>query len=365
MSLPRWLRTLWFGLLVAECVLTGVAPALAQRAKPLPVIVDTDVAADDLVALLYVLNSPEIRIVSITTVNGVVSPEAGARNVSRLLVATGHSGIPIASGAEEPLAGDHAFPRAWREAAERLEGVDLPKVVDAKSPDVAYLWIRRTLSESPEKVSILALGPLTNVALALADSPQLCRRIERVVWLGGAAYVRGNVDPLPGTAKMKTKSRPRREWNAYIDPLAAQRVFDSGCRIEMVPLDAVYQFPLEENLVARVEHSAHSLRGRVAGELLRRLYGSPWQDGRAYVADAVAALALTHPALFRESALRVEVATSGGNPGETRIVPQAQQPNARVALALDARAAKRLLLKRLSAGPEGPQKPGSLGPGSR
>lgn len=336
------LRTLRRISVVAVLFLLTAGPLAAQRA--IPIIVDSDAAADDLVALLYVLGSPEVRVLGITTVNGVASPAAGAQNILRLLDATGQGELPVVVGEEKPLADGHAFPRAWREDAEKLEGIALPPKSLRPPLERAPEWIRQKLDASQEKISILALGPLTNLALVFGDFPQLCQKVDRIVWLGGVAFAPGNVNSPPAG---KSGRVPRREWNAYVDPEAVRRVFASGCRIEMVGLDAVYDIPLRASWVEAVGKGSSSKAAHIAVELLRKLLASPWHDGRSYAADAVAAIALTHPALVRERALELRVITQGSHAGETAAVRGSRRPNAVVALHLDASGAEKLLLDRL------------------
>lgn len=321
---------------------------LVQAERPRPAIVDTDVAADDLVALLYLLHSPEMRLVGITTVNGVASPEAGARNVLRVLAAAGRGGMPVVVGAEKPLAGEQAFPEAWRESAERLEGVDLPPAKIGELPNDAPHWLLERIEESSEGVSILALGPLTNIAQALAEAPDLCRHVERIVWLGGAAFVRGNVDAWPQGASERHDGG--REWNAYIDPEAARRVLASGCSVEMVPLDVVYELPLRAAVVTALERNANSPAARIGAQLLRRLLASPWQDGQSYAADALAALVLAHPSLAEKRRFEVRVIAEGEQSGETRIVRRSRRANASVILHINLREAEKRLMERLAGG---------------
>jgi inosine-uridine nucleoside N-ribohydrolase len=205
-------------------------------AKPRPFIIDTDLSFDDYVALIYLLQHPDIDVRAITVVNGVVHVKPGIENVRRLLSLTGHTDVPFAGGLEKPLMGQHAFPTHWRlfmDYAPRwaLSRHSLPTPSKVSAAEL----ICQQVSVSETHVTFIALGPLTNLALALRTDPTLATRLDRVFVSGGAIHTKGTVrDDAP------SHSNAVAEWNLYIDPVAAEAVFNSGIQLTLIPLDATH-----------------------------------------------------------------------------------------------------------------------------
>lgn len=185
---------------------------------PRAILIDTDVASDDAVALIMALRASDVRVVAITTVAGNVELEQATRNA---LYTVGLCGarVPVFAGAEKPLQrahqsatwfhgldglGDHGYPEP-RQKPEKLHGVDA--IIEA-------------IEANPGLV-VVTLGPLTNLALALERKPALAARVSRCVVMGGAPCCEGNVTPAA-------------EYNIWVDPEAAQIVMLSGLPVELV-----------------------------------------------------------------------------------------------------------------------------------
>src|SRR3954451_5141527 len=178
---------------------------------PTPVIIDCDPGHDDAMALLLALASPELELAAVTTVAGNQTLEKVTANAIRVLDLVGAHAIPIAAGADRALihpaggaGGVHGEPGP--------EGPELLPPSRAPEPLHAVELIARLLRERP--LTLIPIGPLTNIALLLAMHPELAGRIERVVLMGGAIGL-GNVTPAA-------------EFNVWADPEAAARVFGSG-----------------------------------------------------------------------------------------------------------------------------------------
>jgi len=197
-----------------------------------PAIVDTDLSFDDYVAILYLLQRPGIDIRAITVANGVVHVKPGIENARRLPQLVGRTDIPVAGGPDKPLAGQHAFPASWRVSLDLIPRFMLPKAqptpLGLSAPDL----IRQQIVASDVPLTIIALGPLTNLALALRADPTLATQIDTIFISGGAINV-------PGTVHKDVPSNPNTvaEWNLYIDPVAADIVFNSGARLALIPMD--------------------------------------------------------------------------------------------------------------------------------
>src|SRR5262249_42788995 len=145
------------------------------------------------IALMLALASPEVELLGVTTVFGNHSLRRTTENAIRVLDHLGRVDIPVAAGAQRPLVrGRHEDARVHGETG--LAGVDLPRPARPAEPDPAIDWIAGTPSSQPQPVTLVAIGPLTNLALLLARSPELEQSLERIVLMGGA-IAEGNVTP--------------------------------------------------------------------------------------------------------------------------------------------------------------------------
>ncbi len=274
-------------------------------------VVDTDGGSDDAMALLYLLQDPAVDVEAVTVSGtGLVHCPIGAANAAGLvaLAAPGRS-IPIACGPAEPVDGDRSFPDDWRTQADGRYGGILPSgEAPAVSSDAVGLLVR-VVHDAPRPVTVLTLGPLTNVALALEADPSIAREIDHVVVMGGAFSVPGNVhlDAHPSASIA--------EWNVYVDPVAAERVLDSAVPVTFVPLDA--QVPVDVYVVRAVARNASTASGHVVAELLT---SSPFfVSGQFFFWDPLAAAAAAQPSLFTNRAAQVSVVTDGSGAGWTTV----------------------------------------------
>lgn len=185
-----------------------VLSSSAQAARPL--IIDTDVGVDDVMALLYLLEEPSIEVKAITlSCKGYSDCQPALKTVKGILQLTQHSEIVVAGGGQ----------------------------VSSKE---AATMIIETVGRSSQPISILALGPLTNIALALKSSPQTKKKIHSLVIMGGALRVQGNLNELDSALTNRFA-----EWNFYLDPEAASFVLKQKLAIILVPLDLTNQVPIE------------------------------------------------------------------------------------------------------------------------
>lgn len=198
-----------------------------------PVVVDTDVALEGMMSLLYLVGHEELDIRAVTVSGtGLVHCEQGVEQVLGLLALVEAAEIPVACGPEAPLEGVNAFPTSWRAAADAGYGLELSSGRSAADVDAPAL-IAATIAESTEPVTVYADGPQTNLASALRLDPAIAENIEMAYIMGGAIEVPGN-----------TSRNERAEWNIWVDPVAADEVLRSGIPITLVPLDATNQVPL-------------------------------------------------------------------------------------------------------------------------
>ena len=272
----------------------GTSPG--REAARTRVVVDTDLAPDDLVALAFLLSSPDATVVAVTVSGtGEVRCPAGLEVVRGLLAATGDEDVPTACGRSAPLAGDRTFPAEWRDAADDAWGLQLP----APAPAARAGSAERLLAESlaPGDLTLLTLGPLTNIAAAFRADPGLADTVGSLVVMGGALDVPGNV---PGAGS-------RAEWNMYIDPTAAEEVLASGAPVVMVGLDATRTARVSGDLVELMRANAHTAAASLAHTLLVNDPGV--YAGTARLWDPVAAAVALDPGLAVTRRERIAVVT--------------------------------------------------------
>lgn len=192
----------------------------------LPIILDCDPGHDDAIALILALASPELDLKAVTTSAGNQTPEKTLRNALRILTLLQRNDIPVAGGAVKPLMRELIIADNVH-GESGLDGPELPEPNFAPQQCNAVELIAKTLRESKEPMTIVATGPLTNIALLLTSHAELKPKIARIVIMGGAAGL-GNWTPAA-------------EFNIYVDPEAAEIVFQSGLPIVMAGLDVTHR----------------------------------------------------------------------------------------------------------------------------
>lgn len=216
-----------------EAVITTLAPTTTLAPSGTPVVIDTDVASEGLMSIMYLVGQEDLDIQAITVSGtGLVHCTDGVDQVLGILEMMEADDIPVACGPEAPVDGHNAFPTSWRVVADEGYGLDLPhgrSPSDQSAPELMAEVIER----SPVPIILYADGPQTNLAQALQDHPGIADNIEMAFIMGGAIDVAGN-----------TIRNPDAEWNIWVDPVAAADVFESGVPITLVTLDATNQVPL-------------------------------------------------------------------------------------------------------------------------
>ncbi len=330
------------GLVVGGCspgASPSTAPSIDAAGVPLSLLIDTDVAPDDLVAIAFLLASPEVDVKAITVSGtGEAHCHEGADVVLRLLERLDAPPIAVACGRETPMAGDHTFPAAWRAGVDAGSGLDLP--VTSRQPFAGdATQILAETSDDVEGLHVLTLGPLTNLAAALDGDPDLATRLGPVTVMGGALHVPGNV-MFGGPPDNQVA-----EWNIYVDPTAAQTVIDSGLRVRLVSLDGTGQVPVTTAYAERVREEATGPGALVLAELFDT--HSFMTDGTYYLWDPLAAALAAGHSLGSFSPARVDVdEAEGPEAGFTR--PIDGDPNIEYLSSADAAAAEEALLETLN-----------------
>ena len=261
------------------------------------VVVDTDLGFDDVLALSLLSSRRDVAIEAVTVAGtGLATCPRDAYRAARILRFLRRGAVPVACGRGSPLAGFNAFPPDWREAAGKL-GAGLHPARGAVSRLDAPDLIARAAGDSPAPVTLLTLGPLTNVAEALRRHPSIRTRIRRIVAMAGAVNVPGNVGP----------GHDRAEFNVWVDPVAAREVFASGIPVTLVPLDATNQVPVEPLLVRQIERRS-TREATIAKKALRALAG-PFPT---FYWDPLAAAVVVDSGVVRTQRMRLSVAVRLG-----------------------------------------------------
>ncbi|MBI5293429.1 MAG: nucleoside hydrolase [Chloroflexi bacterium] len=286
-------------------------------------------AADDWMAILYLLQRPDVTIRAITvTGTGEAHCAPGTRHALGLVALSGNDEVPVTCGRETPLQGNHVFPDSWREGVDSVLGLTLPEGQNTAANISAVELLASVIQSSPDKVTLLTLGPLTTVAETLQNSPSLADNIERIYIMGGAVNVPGNV----GASGVGINNNTA-EWNIYVDPYATNIVLQSSAPITLIPLDATNHVPLTAKFYNRLESNHISPEATFVYDVLTKRKAFI-DSGGYYFWDPLAAAILTDESLatFQNENLCV-VETEGPESGWTKSGNGC--PEVRVAISAD------------------------------
>ncbi|CAJ1906996.1 Pyrimidine-specific ribonucleoside hydrolase RihA [Aeromonas dhakensis] len=307
----------------------------------LPVILDCDPGHDDAIALILALASPELKVLAVTTSAGNQTPDKTLNNALRILTLLGRDDIPVAAGAPKPLARELII----ADNVHGESGLDGPKLPDPAFAPVAMTALElmaSCLRESPEPVTLVPTGPLTNIALLLAAHPELKSKIARIVLMGGAAGA-GNWTPAA-------------EFNIYVDPEAADMVFKSGLPITMCGLDVTHEAQVMDEDIERVRAITNPVAQCVADllDFFMIYHRDPkWGFAGAPLHDPCTIAWLLAPALFHGVECRVDIETGGTHTSGMTVVDRygltGKPANALVLLGLERAGFIDLLVTRLRA----------------
>jgi inosine-uridine nucleoside N-ribohydrolase len=297
------------------------------------IVLDCDPGHDDAIALLLALASPELELAGVTTVAGNQTLEKTTANALRVLEHLGRGDVPVAAGADRPLVRE-PFVASHVHGETGLDGPDLPP--PAGKPVAGHAV--EFLAEHAAGQTLVAVGPLTNVALYLALHPDAAP--ARIVLMGGA-IAEGNVTPAA-------------EFNIWADPEAARRVFANGIDITMVGLDVTHKALMTPAHADRLRSAGRA--GKLVAELFdfyhrfhARTYGLPGSP----VHDALALAHVVRPGLLQTEHRNVAVDCESELCRGRTVVDlwrrTGNEPNAHVAVAVDGHAFIELLLERIAA----------------
>ncbi|XP_009366647.2 uridine nucleosidase 1 isoform X2 [Pyrus x bretschneideri] len=278
----------------------------ANHLKREKLIIDTDPGIDDTMAILMAFQSPELEILGFTTIFGNVTTEDATRNALLLCEIAGHPGLPVAEGSPEPLKGGSPRVADFIHGSDGMGNLHLPPPKTKKIEKNAAEFLVDTISEYPGEVSILALGPLTNLALAIKRDSSFAKKVKRVVVLGGSFFALGNVNPAA-------------EANIYGDPEAADVVFTSGANITVVGINITTQVKFTDDDLLQLRQSKGKHTQFICDSCKFYRDWHVKSDGvyGIFLHDPVSFVALVRPDLFTYKKGVVRVETQGICVGHT------------------------------------------------
>jgi len=288
------------------CLLLAFSGETWAQAGMRRVIIDTDPGVDDAFALLLAMRSPELHIEAITVVAGNVPVDVGLKNALRLVEIAGRTGIPVARGADAPLV-RRLVTATYAHGDNGLGGIEIGDPVLKPAAAAGATMIADLIRQHPEEISLVCLGPLTNIAAAFRSDPSLPKKIKEIVLMGGSMSG-GNVTPAA-------------EFNIYVDPEAARIVFHSGAPVVMVGLDVTRKALLREEDVRRLESGSDPV-ARLAARLGRNgVERSKRAGGRGpAMHDPLAMAVLLDKSIVQREKYYVDVETAGElTAGETLV----------------------------------------------
>jgi purine nucleosidase len=267
---------------------------------PKKILFDTDPGIDDACAILLALASPELSLAGLSVIHGNCSLDQGTTNALSILELANASHIPVAKGCELPL----VQPSLLAPETHGDTGLGYAKLPNPQSKPISQHGIDfliETILAAPGEITLVAIAPLTNVALAIRKEPRIVEALKEIIIMGGAIRHEGNTTALA-------------EFNTYVDPHAAQIVYQAGIPTTLVPLDVTYQCILTPGDVKRLQKIDSPITKFVADATRFYMeFHDEYQKIDGCVINDPLALALTFaPELCTYQELPVEVDLSGG-----------------------------------------------------
>lgn len=306
---------------------------------PKKILFDTDPGIDDACAILLALASPELSVEGLSVVHGNCSLEQAATNALSVLELANATHIPVAKGCELPL----VQPSLLAPETHGDSGLGYAKLPEPRAKPIgqhAIDFLIEKILSSPGEITLVAIGPLTNVALAIRQEPRIVEATKELIIMGGAIRHEGNQTALA-------------EFNTYVDPHAAHIVYHAGIPTTLVPLDVTYQCILTPNDVKKLQKSDSPITNFIVDATRFYMeFHDEFQKIEGCVINDPLALALTFaPELCTYQELPVDVDLSGGiSMGKTiaDFYNYGKKPaNMRVALSVQARDFIELFLERI------------------
>jgi purine nucleosidase len=290
-------------------------------------LMDVDTGVDDAMALALAVASPQINLLGVTTVAGNVSLEQATDNTLRVLDHLGANTVPVYRGMSRPLSRDH-FDAAHFHGRDGLGGAPLAASSRGTESMTAPEFIVQTARANRDNLALIFVGPLTNLAVALALEPELPRLVSRMVVMGGAFDVPGN-------------TTPHAEFNVAVDPEAARIIAESALDVIWIGLDVTHQANLY-----RADWEEISTQGSPYAVLIRDVCRQSFEERHlesVHLHDPLAVGVVLQPSLVKLTTTAVSVDTSiRATAGRTRMVTDSQASQQCVATGVESSAFRKL-----------------------
>ncbi|KAL3352406.1 hypothetical protein AABB24_020436 [Solanum stoloniferum] len=318
-----------------------------MASEPKKIIIDTDPGIDDAMAIFVALESPEVEVIGLTTIYGNVYTTLATRNALHLLDIAGRTDIPVAEGSHVTITkGTKLRIADFVHGTDGLGNQNFPAPNGMPIEQNAVDFLVQQASVYPGKVTVVALGPLTNIALAIQSDPDFVKNIGQIVVLGGAFSVNGNVNPAA-------------EANIFGDPDAADIVFTSGADVLAVGINVTHQVVLtdfDRDELAKSNGKYAKYLDKILGVYFGYHHDAYSTKG-VYLHDPTALLAAVDPSLITYTEGVVRVQTNGITRGLTlfynkqkrfaEVTEWSDKPSVKVAVTVDAPRVLKLVMERL------------------
>jgi inosine-uridine nucleoside N-ribohydrolase len=274
------------------------------------IIIDTDPGIDDAMAIFFAFQAKEIEVLGLTTVYGNVSADMASKNGLALVELAGLD-IPVCKGVARPWVGEESTYAHFVHGDDGFGNIDHPKTTRTLDPRTAAQFIIDMARQYPGEITIVAVAPLGNLALALRLEPALPSLIKAVNIMGGAAFVPGNVTPVA-------------EANIWNDAHAAQIVFAADWKINMFGLDVTYDVPFKPEFMEALEAVNPLLGGFVAksSQFYSDFYSQGKDERVCFYHDAFPIAYLIQPQIFHMTPGHMRIGTDDLHKGQTSFAPK-------------------------------------------
>ncbi len=271
------------------------------------ILIDTDPGVDDSMAILFALRSPELEVVGLTSIFGNADVEHTTLNALRLVELEGCDHIPVAKGADYPIGRPRGRLGTFVHGEDGMGNTNQP-LPRGKPLDIpAAQFIVETILAHPGEITLVPVGPLTNIGLALLLAPEIAQKVKEVVIMGGSAYQRGNASPAA-------------EANVHNDPEATRLVFTAGWPLTMVGLDVTYKCIMTQKYLDDLFHTGNKATDLFAQILpFYQAYHHKWHNmnGAIHTHDPSAIAYLVDRTLFKTKMMPVFIEVDGKCAGDT------------------------------------------------
>jgi purine nucleosidase len=271
-----------------------------------PVFFDHDAGVDDLLSVIFLLGMQDVDVLGIGVTPADCYLPTGLPATLKILELLGRPDIPVAGGV---LDGRHPFPHEWRVHSDLVNGLSILNRRPHPQPRglPAHQLLINTLRNAAGQVTLLFTGPLTNLAAALDQAPDVETKIERLYWMGGAVDVPGNV-----CAPQAPEADGTAEWNVYWDSAAARRVWQSAVPITLVGLDATDKVPVTDEFLEHLAGQNEFLLSNLASQCWAFTTGTGY-----HLWDTLTTLAVGYPGIVGVHDVATRVVVDGPSDGRT------------------------------------------------